>query len=152
MACLSLCNCIDSTLRILLETVSRLSAESSLIPQPLPVLLDATDLFAVVIRHWVLHRLSRGIHPVSLDVFVKVVILLRDLLGIASMEQTPHGASHRRTHEPSETGAGECETGIDVDGIETGDGVGGIEFEGEEVGAGSSSGKEGGGYGGDHSG
>lgn len=75
---------------VLLKTMSSLSSERSLIPQPLSVLLDAANLFTVVIWHWVLYRLTSRIHPVSLDMFVEVVILLCDLLGVAAMKQTPN--------------------------------------------------------------
>ncbi len=135
---------------ILLEPMRCFASEGSLIPQPLPVLLDAPNLLSIVVRHGVLHRLPCRVHPIPLDVFVEVVVLLCNLLCILPVQQAPDRVADGRTGEPAETGTCECETSIDVDGVETSDGVARIDFEGEEVGTSGSTGEEGGWDGSDH--
>ena len=126
------------------------SMTTHLIPKPLPVLLDAADLFAIVVWHRVLDRLARWVDPVALDVLVKVVVLVGDLLCVLTVQQAPDRCADGGTREPAETRTCERETGVDVNGVDTGDGVAGVDFEGEEVGAGGGTGEKGGGDGGDH--
>lgn len=80
---------------------------------------------------------------------VELVILLRNLLGILAVEQTPHGSAYCWSGEPAEASACECETCIDVNRIEASDGVAWVDLESEEVGAGCRTCKEGGGNGSD---
>ena len=130
----------------------RLSSEGSLIPQPLPVLLDASDLLAIVVWHWVLDGLTSWVDTIAFDVLVEVVVLVCDLLGVLAVEQTPDRVSDCGTGKPAKTSTGERQTGVDIDGIETSDGVAWVDFEREEVGSGGGGGEQRGGNGGHHSG
>lgn len=128
------------------------ASEGGLISEPLSILLDATNFFAIVVWNGVLHRLTRRVDTIALDVLVKVVIFLRNLVGVFTMEQGPDRGAYGRTGEPTESRAGESETSVDVDGVETCDGVAGIDFEREKVGSGGGTCEQGGGDGGHHAG
>lgn len=67
----------------------RLSSERRLVAQPLSIVLHAANLFAVVVRQPILHRLTAGINTQFCDVFEEKPVLLFDLLPVLVVEQRP---------------------------------------------------------------